>query len=70
MSSSSTCPPNLMCAFAKGEGAQGRVIVVYLAEILGKEGILAAIEGTIFVACTTLVALVNLPPPRIVSTDE
>jgi hypothetical protein len=46
-------------------GAQGRVIVVYLAEILGKEGILAAIEGTIFVACTTLVALVYPANPRV-----
>lgn len=48
----------------EGRGAQGRVIVVYLAEILGKEGILAAIEGTIFVACTTLVALVYPANPH------
>jgi hypothetical protein len=48
----------------EGRGAQGRVIV-YLAEILGKEGILAAIEGTIFVACTTLVALVYPANPRV-----
>jgi hypothetical protein len=39
-------------------GAQGRVIVGYLADILGKVDIPAGVEGTILVVCTTLVALV------------
>jgi hypothetical protein len=42
----------------EGGGAQGRVIVGYLANILSKVDIPADIEGTILMVCTTLVALV------------
>jgi hypothetical protein len=48
----------------RGGGAQGRVIVGYLAEILGKVDIPAGIEGTILVVCTTLGALIYPANPR------